>query len=171
MNDIQTIRFLWRYMVHADAQVMAAAETVSDEGYCREQSISFGSIEKLLNHAMLAQRTWLHRLNGLDVQYVDEPPPARGDVPGRWSALHQELLGFADTQTPESLRTMVRSRNRAGKRFELPAWTVMLHVVDHATYHRGQLNSMIKLAGGTPTMVMLYSYGVGQGLGQELTSG
>lgn len=167
MTDIQTIRFLWRYMVHADAQIMAAAETVSDEAYAREQHISFGSIEKLLNHAMLAQRTWLQRLNGLDVMYVDEPPPSRKELPGRWAALHQELLAFADAQSQESLRTLVRSRNRAGKRFEAVAWVVMLHVADHATYHRGQLNSMIKLAGGTPTPVMLYPFGVAQGFGKQ----
>lgn len=168
MTDIQTIRFLLRYMVHADAQIMAAAETVSDEGYRREQNISAGSIEKLLNHAMLAQRTWLQRLNGLDVMYVDGPPPVRKELPGRWAAVHQELLAFADAQTPESLRTVIRSRNRGGKRFELPKWMVMLHVADHATYHRGQLNSMIKLAGGTPSPVMLYTFGVGQGFGAAL---
>lgn len=168
MNDIDTIRFLWQYMVHADAQVLAAADTVSDEGYRREQNISFGSIEKLLNHAMLAQRTWLRRLNGLDVMYVDEPPPARNEFAGRWSALHQELLAYADAQTPDSLQTTFQSRNRAGRRFELVRWTAMLHVADHATYHRGQLNSMIKLAGGTPSPVMLYTFGLSKGLGKPL---
>jgi uncharacterized damage-inducible protein DinB len=38
----------------------------------------------------------------------------------------------------------------------------MLHVADHATYHRGQLNSMIKLAGGTPSPVMLYPFAISQ---------
>ncbi|HEY2584373.1 MAG TPA: DinB family protein [Tepidisphaeraceae bacterium] len=170
MTDIQAIRFLWRYMVYADAQIIAAAETVSDEGYSREQNISVGSLEKLLNHAMLAQRTWLQRLNGLDVMYVDDPAPTRKELPGRWAAVHQELLAFADVQTPGSLQRVIRSRNRGGKRFELPTWTVMLHVADHATYHRGQLNSMIKLAGGTPSPVMLYPYSVGQGFGKELPS-
>lgn len=167
MTDLQTIRFLWRYMVHADAQIIAAAATVSGEGYSREQNISFGSIEKLLNHAMLAQRTWLQRLNGLDVMYIDEPAPSRKELPGRWAAVHQELLAFADAQTPESLRTVIRSRNRGGKLFELARWAVMLHVADHATYHRGQLNSMIKLAGGTPSPVMVYPYSVAQGFGKQ----
>jgi len=31
-------------------------------------------------------------------------------------------------------------------------------VVDHATYHRGQLNSMIRRAGGTPANTMYWSF-------------
>lgn len=168
MNDLETIRFLWKYMVYADAQIMQAADTLSDEGYARELNISFGSVQKLLHHAVMAQTTWLQRLNGLDVAYVDVPPLRREGLPGRWAQVHQELLAFADAQTPASLQTSIRSRLRSGKRFELPTWAVMLHVCDHATYHRGQLNSMIKLAGGKPSAVMLYPYCVGQGLGKEL---
>lgn len=170
MNDLETIRFLWKYMVHADAQIMQAADTLSDEGYRREQNISFGSVEKLLHHAVMAQTTWLQRLNGLDVAYIDEPTLSRAVLPGRWGQVHQELLAFADAQTPASLQTVVRSRNRSGKRSELPTWSVMLHVADHATYHRGQLNSMIKLAGGKPSPVMLYTYSIRQGFGREDTA-
>ena len=168
MNDVETIQFLWKYMVHADAQIAQAADTLSDEGYWREQNISFGSVGKLLHHAVMAQTTWLQRLNGLDVAYIDVPPLARDVLPGRWAQVHQELLAFADAQTPASLATIVRSRNRAGTRFELPTWSVMLHVADHATYHRGQLNSMIKLTGGKPSPVMLYTYRLREGIGREL---
>jgi len=34
----------------------------------------------------------------------------------------------------------------------------ILHVVDHATYHRGQLNTMIRRAGGTPANTMYWSF-------------
>jgi uncharacterized damage-inducible protein DinB len=163
-----TFRFLWEYMVHADQQIAAAAMTVPAENFAQEQNISMGSLPKLLNHARIAQKVWLRRLNGEDFMYADEPIPAREQFAEIWSPVHQELLAFADAQTPESLQKMVRSRNRAGKRFEVPAYAVMFHVADHATYHRGQLNSMIKRAGGTPSPVMVYTYAISQGLGREL---
>lgn len=168
MNDLETIRFLWKYMVYADAQIMQAADTLTDEGYRREQSISFGSVEKLLHHAVMSQTTWLRRLNGFDVAYIDVPTLSRDVLPGRWAQVHQELLAFAEAQTPALLETVIRSRNRAGKQFELPTWSVMLHVADHATYHRGQLNSMIKLAGGKPSPVLLYTYSIREGFGGDL---
>ncbi len=168
MMDAASLRFMWGYMADADAQVLAASASVSDEGFARDQGISFGSIEKLLSHAMTAQSVWLRRLRGEDVAYAELPAVPRAALAGRWGAIHADMLAFAGEQTAETLGRVIRSRNRAGKVFELPAWVVMHHVADHATYHRGQLNSMIKLAGGTPSGVMAYTHAVGRGFGREV---
>jgi uncharacterized damage-inducible protein DinB len=45
---------------------------------------------------------------------------------------------------------MIGARNTYGEWFSLPLGETMIHVVDHATYHRGQINAMIKMAGGMP---------------------
>ena len=169
MVDPKTLQFLWRYMVHADAQVLAASDGLSDEGYYREQEISAGSVHNLLVHCMKCRR----RLGSSDsTAWVTRRQPTRprsrgADLAGRWAALHQELLAFAAAQTPASLAAELRSVNRKGVAFRLPLWLCMLHVCDHATYHRGQTNSMIKRAGGTPPPGMLYTYGVREGFGQE----
>jgi uncharacterized damage-inducible protein DinB len=168
MTSPEMLQFLWRYMVHADQQIMQAAATVSDEGYRRDQQISFGSIEKLVNHCMTVQRLWLERLHGNDVVYSEEAAPARGEFASRWDQVHQGLLAFAAAQTAESLGRPIAARSRAGQRFELPVWVCMHHVADHGTYHRGQLNSMIKLAGGAPSLVMMPPFAVGQGHGRVL---
>lgn len=169
MMDPATIQCLWRYMVHADQQMVDAIATVSPEGYRREQNISMGSISKLVNHCISAHRTWIRRLRGEDITYIDYPPLDQPELAQGWGEVHADLLAFADEQTPESLAQMIRSHNRMGKYFELPTWSVMLHVSDHATYHRGQLNSMIKLAGGKPSSVMMYTYTVEMGIGRDIT--
>jgi uncharacterized damage-inducible protein DinB len=168
MTDIENIRFFWRYMVHADQQIAAAAATVTEDGFVQDQGISFGSIQKLLGHAIAAQKVWLRRLRGEDVAYAEEPPLSLHDVAARWDATHQGLLAFAESQTSESIQAVIRSRTRTGRRFEVPAWAVMLHVSDHATYHRGQINTMIKRAGGKPSPVMLYTYAVEEKIGLEI---
>ncbi|HEX5242718.1 MAG TPA: DinB family protein [Tepidisphaeraceae bacterium] len=45
-----------------------------------------------------------------------------------------------------------------GQGASLPLDQQILHVVDHATYHRGQLNSMIRRAAGTPANTMNWSF-------------
>jgi uncharacterized damage-inducible protein DinB len=168
MNDPQTLQFLWQYMVYADAQMLAASDTLSDDAYHREQGISFGSVHKLLVHGMSAQNTWLQRLNGLESPAaIDAATVSRATLAGRWTEVHQEVLAFAAAQTPASLTTMIHARSRTGVKFELPVGLCMLHVSDHATYHRGQINSTIKLAGGIPSPVMLFTYGVRSGIGRE----
>jgi uncharacterized damage-inducible protein DinB len=168
MTDIETIKFLWRFMVRSDELILAAAMSVPAEKWEWEQGISWGSLAKQLNHARNAQRTWITRLKGTEVAYIDEPPPAREEFGAVWAGVHRELLEFADGQTPESIQRTIQSRNRAGKRYELPVWAVMLHVSDHATYHWAHINTMIKRAGGTPTPVMVYTYCMAEGIGREL---
>jgi uncharacterized damage-inducible protein DinB len=168
MTDASTIQFLWKYMAFADDRMAEAATTVDDPGFVWDQGISFGSIAKLLNHAMIAEKVWLTRLRGTPMVYADEPLPPRDQIAKAWSAIHAELLAFADGLTPAILQRPVRSQNRAGLKFEMPTWAVMLHVADHATYHRGQLNTMIKKAGGKPSPVMVYTYGMENGVGQAL---
>ena len=157
MTDPTTIQLLWRYMARADQQIAQAAATVPDDAYRRDQQISLGSIEKLLAHCLNAQRVWLARLTGSPMPALNAPPPPRDQVAAAWADVHATLLAFADAQTPATLTRLVAFRNFKGHDFELPVGLLMLHVADHATYHRGQLNSMIKLAGGTPSPVMFYT--------------
>jgi uncharacterized damage-inducible protein DinB len=166
--DPSTIQFLWQYMVHADGQMLAAAATVSDEGYRREQNISFGTVEKQINHCILAQECWLKRLHGQDVLFVDLAPLPREQIGAKWGEVHQGLLAFAEAQTEQTLSKVIRFTSRLVKRYELPVWAGMLHAADHASYHRGQLNSMIKLAGGKPSGVMLTTYIVQANIGKEM---
>src|SRR6478672_10600764 len=72
---------------------------------------------------------------------------------GRWPLVHLELTKFLDGQTDESLQRVVEYRRFNGEARRNRLIDLMLHVVNHGTYHRGQLNSMIKMGGGTPVGV------------------
>jgi uncharacterized damage-inducible protein DinB len=167
MIDPFTIDLLWRYMTHADDQILVATETLDDDAYFREHNFSLGSVHKMLAHCIDAQRIWLTRLNELP-----NPPGLPADQVTRatiwplWAKQHEGLLSFASRQTADSLSAIFRFRNRRGDPFEMTRGACMLHVSDHATYHRGQLNSMIKLAGGSPSDVSLYAWSLSEGFGQ-----
>ncbi|HSU68732.1 MAG TPA: DinB family protein [Tepidisphaeraceae bacterium] len=110
MNDPKTIEFLWKYVAHADGQVLAAADTLDDRGYFLDQGISFGSVHNMLVHCLSAQASWLQRLNQVgNPPMLDPATVSRGEIAGRWGALHQELLAFAAAQTPASLNTVIHS--------------------------------------------------------------
>ncbi len=98
MTDIENIRFLWRYMVHADQQIAAASATVAEDAFVQDQGISFGSIQKLVGHSIAAQKVWLRRLSGEDVAYVEEPPLSLHEVPalGRNPSRFARVCRIAD---------------------------------------------------------------------------
>jgi uncharacterized damage-inducible protein DinB len=165
--DPDTLKLLWDYMIHADLQMLKAAGALSLEACNREQGISAGSVHKLLVHCMDAQGIWLERLKGAKNPPLADPARISSDeLLKRWPEQHSHLRAFAAEQTIESLNGVLRFRTRKNDPFELTRGACMLHVADHSTYHRGQLNSMIKLAGGTPSNIMLFTWSIEQGFGR-----
>jgi uncharacterized damage-inducible protein DinB len=162
-NPIPTkslLHTLFQYMRWADDLMVQAVSTVPDDAYHFPRAISHGSIHSLLVHAMAAQDVWLRRWQGdgdARIETVAEYP-TRATLLVRWPVVHRALFDFLDHQSDASLSRPVTAKNTYGERFTLPLGATMLHVVDHATYHRGQLNSMLKQAGAQPTAPYLQRY-------------
>jgi uncharacterized damage-inducible protein DinB len=64
-----------------------------------------------------------------------------------WQEIHRRWLGWAETADFE---TVVPHRNLAGQAFRMPAWQIVLHLVNHGSYHRGQVAAMLRAAGVAP---------------------
>ena len=160
----QQLAHLFAYATWADRIMLSAARTVPENEYYRDRGFSAGSIHKLLVHQMSSQRVWLSRWQGNPpTRMQDETDhPTRELLVDRWPALHRELLNFVAAQTPQSLATVLHTRRTNGEPFSLPLGDMLLHVADHCTYHRGQLNSMIKLAGGVTAYPSYQRYALEQ---------
>ena len=52
---------------------------------------------------------------------------------------------------------MTVTRN-IGEQLTLPLGAMMMHVADHGTYHRGQLNTMFKQAGVEPVYTPYFRF-------------
>ena len=52
----------------------------------------------------------------------------------------------------------LRTRAWKGDPFETPLWQIVLHVVNHATLHRGQVMAMLRQLGIPPPPTDLISY-------------
>jgi len=151
---------MFEYVRWGDGLMMKAARTTPEEGYYREQGISLGSIHKLMVHAMTVQWLWLSRWRGESPTRIEshDDYPTRDAVEQRWPLVHSALLDFLAGQSPRTLARAVEYRNTKGEVFSIPLGELMLHVIDHSTYHRGQINSMIKRAGGTPAAISYHLF-------------
>ena len=67
-------------------------------------------------------------------------PGRRRPAPGPGHDAFDRLLA---TLPPERLAAAWSYRNFEGKELSLPLWAVFRHVVNHATYHRGQIASKL----------------------------
>ena len=147
------------FMIWGDRLILDAAVALPQEKYFQEQGISAGSVHKLLAHCMGAQWIWLERWLGRSpAARPDEQYPTLDSIRQRWPRLHDELIGFVSGQTPQSLVREIAYTDLRGQGASMPLDQQIFHVVDHATYHRGQLNSMVRRAGGTPANTMYWNF-------------
>lgn len=145
---------LANYNRWANEQIYDAAASLPAEAYFRDRAAFFGSIHGTLNHVLVGDRIWLHRLTGgrgprpqrLDeILYdnLDELHAARQDEDARIIAV---VSGFADAELPAPFRYA----NMAGTPQEKPLAVVLGHFFNHQTHHRGQVHDMLSQAGIEP---------------------
>ena len=107
---------------------------------------------KIAGHIVGAQRIWLGRLEapGGDppapwpLMSLEEARAAFNEMHERWKSL---LANLATGRLDEDLV----HRNSKGAEFRVPVRDVLLQLVMHGAYHRGQIAAAVREAGGTPS--------------------
>lgn len=149
------------YMIWGDRLVIDAASQLPEPEYLADRKISAGSLHLLLLHAMGAQWAWLNRLRRIPGKlYLPDEFPTRDALITRWPQLHDELRAWLREQTADSLAQPLTFTNFQGQQFTLTTGHAAMHMADHGTFHRGQQNTLLKLAGGTPVRAWYYLWAV-----------
>ena len=76
----------------------------------------------------------------------------------KWAEVEQEQKSFVDGLTDESLQSVIAYTNTKGERWQYPLWQIMQHVVNHSSYHRGQVTAMLRQLGAAVVMTDLLVY-------------
>ena len=151
---------MMEFMFWGDRRVLTAACAIIEPEYYAERGFSAGSLHKLLVHTMAAQQVWLARWRQQEVRCLEDATdyPTRESLVARWPQVHHDFSDFLTAQTQATLASALTYRNTRGEQYTLPLSELVLHCLDHGTYHRGQVNSLIKLAGGTPVAVNYFQF-------------
>jgi uncharacterized damage-inducible protein DinB len=67
-----------------------------------------------------------------------------------WLALEQQVRRFVEGLDPDDLSRMLDYKLMNGQPFTSPYWQMIVHLVNHGTYHRGQVATMIRQLGAKP---------------------
>ena len=149
------------FMKWADESVLAALFPLSPSQYNHDAGSSFKSMLGTLNHVYLAERVWLKRLHGsTDARIADLPVPEDiNALNTEWLKLHRMWLDWAGSLTAEEWPEPFTFLNNRGIESTLPTWQIVLHVVNHGSYHRGQVATLLRQSGLTPPatdLIMFY---------------
>lgn len=160
MTTVQEIRELFDYNRWARDRMLDAAATIAPQDFVRDLGSSFPSVRDTLVHIMSAEWVWLSRWRGTSPAAMPEAWRSLALEPLRtqWSDLDAAYAQFLAALRDGDLLRTIDYRNLAGQPSSSTLLQMMRHVINHSTYHRGQLTTMLRQLGATPpgTDLILY---------------
>ena len=158
--DSQAVVHQLRYSAWASERSLQSAAAVEHEELHRDLGNSFGGVYGTLVHIYQADAIWWDRLMGANTVNLDQykPPAEFGDFSKKWLALLEGYVAWGEKLTAAEWDRVVAYRNTKGEPFERAVWQIVLHVVNHATYHRGQITTMLRQLGRKPVGTDLITY-------------
>jgi uncharacterized damage-inducible protein DinB len=130
----------------ANEKLYRAVANVPDEVYRQDRGAFFGSLCGTLNHILVADLMWLHRLTGI------------GPLPSRLNeVLHEEFANLRRARETEDERIVavvdglgegewdrvLNYRRASGKAKPNPIREVLMHFFNHQTHHRCQAHCLL----------------------------
>lgn len=149
---MEELRSLFAYNRWAALRLLDAIEGLSDEEFNRDLGSSFPSVAATLVHIMGAEWVWLQRWLGTSPTSFPDATAMTSvaAVRARWTQLWAEQQAWLDTIDEGALQGVLSYRAFDGQPFAQPLGRLALHVINHSTYHRGQVATMLRQLGRTP---------------------
>ena len=153
---------LYSFNEWANARVLETLRALPEPDYVKEQGGGWPSLRATFVHLAGATDAWAERFSGRDATRL----PTVDELPGLEDAArvlvaagekHRTLLA---TYTPERLAGPFVWKNLKGEEKTAPFWAVVRHVVNHQTYHRGQISSMLRRLGHAPKATDMVVWGI-----------
>ena len=137
------------YTVWANHRVMRAAALLPVADFRRDLGSSHGGVRGTLVHTMGAEQIWLERWKGVAGARLFDEGEFKDVVTlrDRWTVVEEHRAAWFKSLRKDAVTETIRYRNLEGKAFEAPLWQLVQHVVNHSTYHRGQVVTLLRILG------------------------
>lgn len=155
----EEVRTLYAYNSWANHRVLDACAPLSAAQIAQNVVSSFSSVRDTLLHIMLAEWLWLERWQGRSPSFPSsEGFPDLASIRSRWQTIDGDLDAFVQKLSAADLERVVEYKNTKGNAFSNPMRQMLQHVVNHGTYHRGQITTLLRQLGATPVATDLIAF-------------
>ena len=143
MPSIEMFRRLFEYDYWGNRQALASLSTLPSNNGAGERAV------KLFGHIIGAQRIWLARLEqqhlskfqSIPALTIEQCSEGVEETNKRWTA---HLKDWTAEDRPRGVAYPISK----GDEFRTPLQDILMHVIMHSVYHRGQVAAAVREAGG-----------------------
>jgi uncharacterized damage-inducible protein DinB len=149
---LDDLRSLYTYNAWANARFFEAVAGLDPGRRAAPVVSSFPSVLATLGHIVGAEWIWLSRWQGTSPAASPDwlESPTLEALRARLSRVESERAGFLSGLAEADLQRPVAYRTLDGTAHSTRLLDLLLHLVNHSTYHRGQLTTLLRQAGGAP---------------------
>jgi uncharacterized damage-inducible protein DinB len=153
MNDLLE---LLEYNRWANEKVVQAVSAIDAETYTKNLGSSFPSIRDTFVHIYGADRAWLGRIGGETPARAN--PTDYPDVNTLWREWAKVLSTWPKVVQGLDAEGVIAYKAFDGTSYRGKLSDIIRHVVNHGTYHRGQVTTMLRQLGEKATSTDLIAY-------------
>ena len=146
----EILRYQIKSAAWANQRILSAASKLTSDELTRDFRTSEKSILGTLVHIYRAERIWLSRIEGPLLEFRVEGDDTMPALQTNWPRVSQQWIDWSETVSDERAQTELTYQDLRKNTHTQSLWKIILHVVNHATHHRGQAIGFMRALGHTP---------------------
>jgi uncharacterized damage-inducible protein DinB len=154
--NFEDLGTLLDYHYWARDRVLDAASGLTADQFSRNLGSSFGSVRDTLAHIYSAEWAWYSRWNGTSPAAMlpaDEFPDV-ASIRQAWTAHEVKMRAFLESLGEPGVTRVFEYKGFGGQPGSSVFWQMLQHLVNHASYHRGQVTTLLRQLGAAPARSM-----------------
>jgi uncharacterized damage-inducible protein DinB len=106
--------------------------------------------EELLSHIISAQKIWLNRILGKDIVIDPWQMLTQKELVPQSTPVTADWINLLEGLHENDFEKRIEYTNMKGEKFTNTIKDIVVHVINHSTYHRAQIAQLIRQSGGEP---------------------
>jgi len=145
----ELLRFLFQYNLWADLRTLDACSALTGEQFTRNLGSSFSSVRDTVSHLYGAEWVWNERIQGRSPTALVSGAmfPDLNSVRVKLEEMDRYYIDFVSKLTPQDLDRVIHYKGFNGDEFSNPLWQSLHQLTNHASYHRGQVVTLLRQLG------------------------
>lgn len=146
MSALRTIRLMTRYSAWANSLLYLAIGELPEQELTKPRQIVFGDLIRTLNHVYTIDLVFRAHLEGREHGFKTRTPDVQvsfSELHAAQAALDNWYIRYAEEMSDRLGEEIVDFTFIGGGEGSMSRGDILLHVVNHTTYHRGHIAAIM----------------------------
>lgn len=153
---LQDLRTLLDFHYWARDRVLEAVSALTPEQFTRDMGSSFKSVRETLAHLYSAEWAWYQRWQGISptAPLPADQFPDVASLKAAWTAHETKMRSYLESLGEAGISGVYEYKTLNGQPGSSAFSQMLQHVVNHGSYHRGQVATLLRQLGAKPAKSM-----------------